>query len=182
MKKRYLDGSDIDPNWLLGHSSEVIKVKDYYEGHVGMINVHKVKYPIPVDYEGEDVLVDNDHKCVMYLPKDKTWCASAYYNSNNDIIEWYFDMTKHNRLDEEGRPYYLDLYLDIVVDSKGTLTVLDEDELLEALEQGIISEEDVKQAKSTCDDLQKNWISNKEFMVDFFNRHLLMITGELNGN
>lgn len=176
MKKKYIDGSDIDPQWLLDHTTTYQFIDDH-QAHLTLINIHKVATKISVDYDDSDTcLVDDGYKCMMYLPVGKTWCLSVFIDNNNKIIEWYFDMTKMNALDNKDKPYFLDLYLDIAVSAKGFLVILDEDELDEAYEKGIIDGSDCQLAHETCQYLIKEVIPNSAFMNQFFYRHLERLT------
>ncbi len=54
------------------------------------------------------------------------------------LLEWYFDISNGNFLDEGGIPCSDDLFLDLVIMPNGTPITLDQDELKEAFEQGTI--------------------------------------------
>lgn len=61
-------------------------------------------------------------------------------------------MTKFNGI-ENGIPYIIDLYLDIVFKSNGKWITLDEDELEEALNLGDITKEDYDLAYKTYNEI-----------------------------
>lgn len=171
MKKKYIDGSEIDKSWLLDYRSNV-QYLDQHKGYLSLVDIIEVKYKIPVDYDDSSTcLIDNGYKCMIFLPDDDHWCVSVFMDLDNNIIEWYFDMTLRSGL-ESGKPYFIDLYLDIAVASNGKFKVLDEDELEDALDLGFISDDEVQLAKSTCEKLIKDVIPNKAFMTDFFYDHL----------
>ena len=66
-----------------------------------------------------------------------------------------------NGLDEESNiPYYDDLYLDITINKEGKINILDEDELLDALNKKEISKEEFDLANRTKD-LLLDSIKNK---------------------
>lgn len=172
MKKKYLDGSDIDKEWLLKYTYKYVYLEKEYNGYISLINIDEVKHKISVDYDSsETCLVDNGYKCVIYMPLDKNWCVSTFVNRENEIVEWYFDMTKENSV-EDGKPYFVDLYLDIAVSSDGKVKILDEDELLDALDTGIINNSDYHLAKITCKQIMDEVIPNEKFMNDFFYEYL----------
>jgi len=113
---------------------------DIFSGYISLIKVHKVKQKLTVDYEQSELcLLDDGYKCLMFLPDNEKWCVSAVYNTSGEIVEWYFDMTKVNSIDDKGNPFYDDLYLDIAVSPDFKIVILDEDELKEALESKIIT-------------------------------------------
>ncbi len=165
MKKKFLDGSEIDKNWLLKHSSKCEFINNAY---LSLVNIEEVEFEITVDYDSSDTcLIGNGYKCMMYMPLEEKWCLSVFINRENEIVEWYFDMTKENAV-ENDKPYFIDLYLDIAVSHEGKIAILDEDELSCALEEGIIEKEDYKLAKDTCDHVLRKIIPNDKFMKDFF--------------
>jgi uncharacterized protein len=71
-------------------------------------------------------------------------------DSAGTIISYYFDITDNNVLCDDGDSYFYDLYLDVVLLPTGNLYLLDEDELLEALQQGIISQAQFDNAYETA--------------------------------
>lgn len=54
-----------------------------------------------------------------------------------EIVEWYTDITRKNAVDENRNPYCDDLYLDVALLPDGSVLVLDENELKNALDSGI---------------------------------------------
>jgi predicted RNA-binding protein associated with RNAse of E/G family len=111
----------------------------------------------------------------MFLPDNEKWCVSAVYNTSNEIVEWYFDMTKENSIDEQGIPYYDDLYLDIAISPDFRIVILDEDELREALELKEITQSDYDMAHHTCSKIIKDIIPNKDFLISFFKKYLVQL-------
>lgn len=74
---------------------------------------------------------------------------SRFYNSSNEFAYWYCDMIDVY-YDRELDQYTLnDLLLDIKLMPDGTIMVLDADELAEALEKGLITQE------QACSSLRK---------------------------
>jgi len=176
VKKKYIDGTYIDPNWLRDYSSQLKYIKEPYEGILSYMHIHQVTHPVPVDYDQSNTtLVDNDYKVLMFLPKDHLWCVSVFYKPNHQVVEWYFDMTKENGLDLD-KPYFMDLFLDLAISPRGQVSVLDEDELDQAKNEGVIDQADVDLAYKTCQDLQDKWIQDDSFMIDFFRDHLNLFT------
>lgn len=174
MKRKFINGA----NWesYATCTSKIIHINDMFSGYISLIKVDKVKQKITVDYRQSDIcLIDDGYKCLMFLPDSNNWCVSAVYNRVNEIIEWYFDMTKINSIDEYGNPFYDDLYLDIAVSPDFKVVILDEDELKEALESKEITETDYDMAHYTCDKIIKEVITKKEFLISFFNKYLVYL-------
>ena len=85
----------------------------------------------------------------------------VYFNEKKERVEYYFDITLRNGLDKESNiPYYDDLYLDITINKEGIINVLDEDELLDALDKKEISKKEFDLANKTKD-LLLDSIKNK---------------------
>jgi predicted RNA-binding protein associated with RNAse of E/G family len=142
-------------------------------GYVALTRANRVKHRLTVDYDDSDmILIDDGYKSVIFLPDNDNWCVSAIYNPKGEILEWYFDMTKINATDIKGHPYYIDLYLDIAVSPDYMITILDEDELEDALISEDITRDEYNIAYETCNRLIKEVIPNKNFMVSFFEKYL----------
>jgi predicted RNA-binding protein associated with RNAse of E/G family len=174
MKRKYINGMHWD--FLDSYSSKYIHIDDMFSGYISLIKVIKARQKVTVDYEkSETILLDDGYKCLMFLPDNEHWCVSAVYNASNEIIEWYFDMTKQNSIDEKGNPFYDDLYLDIAVSPDFKAVILDEDELKEALELKEITKSDYDMAHLTCKKIIKEIISNKDFLISFFDEYLILL-------
>lgn len=167
MKRKYINA--IEWGFLESYKCSVKKVEKPYDGFVSYVDIEKVKRKLTVDYDdSETVLIDDGYKCVLFLPIHEKWCLSAVFNREHELIEWYFDMTAGNGIDEKGNPFYDDLYLDLAVRPDFTYAVLDEDELQEALDKEIITIDDYNLAYETCSMIKEEIITDREFMVNFF--------------
>lgn len=172
MKRKYINGTGWD--FLDSYSAKCIHVEDIFSGYVCRIKVNKARQKLTVDYEeSEKVLLDDGYKCIFFLPDSENWCVSAVYNISNEIIEWYFDITKQNSIDEHGNPYYDDLYLDIAVSPDFKIAILDEEELKKAFELKEITKSDYDMAHHTCKKIIEEIITNKNFLITFFNKYLI---------
>ncbi len=171
MRKRFIDGT----NWKSCRktASRVFHISGLINGYVSLVNIVEVENKLVVEHHGrETTLIDKGYKRIVFLPDNDFWCVQAMYDENNNIVEWYFDITNGNYVDEDNRPYFDDLYLDVVLMHDGEIIVFDEDELLDAYEQNEISKEQLSRAKATAQRVIKEYIPNREFMYDFFNRYL----------
>ena len=173
MKIKYLDGEGWD--WLDDYACEIRSVNGHISGVVSYVSQTRVKYPLTVDYEvSSRVLFDNGYKCVTFLPDLGNWCVNAVYDLDSNIVEWYFDILKTKGVDANGRHYYHDLYLDVVVRPDFETVILDEDELKEALEAGIITEEDYHLAYETSKFIINVIVKDRPFMIEFLKEQLLV--------
>ena len=87
------------------------------------------------------------------------------YDDKDNLIEWYFDIAKEVGV-ENGIPYEDDLYLDLIIKPNGTLIILDEDELKEAFNNGIITKKDIDLVYNTLSKLQSKYADNINYLVE----------------
>ncbi len=86
-------------------------------------------------------LISNGYFMVEIIPKEGNYVMRAYLDDNKVAQEYYFDIVSDKGVDEATKvPFYDDLYLDVVV-SKTGLELYDKDELDEAHNQGLVSDE-----------------------------------------
>ena len=150
--------------------------KDYFNGYVCKINFDKVDKPIKVKVQDEEYYIKNDNY-IWYevYPDDSNYALTIMYDENNKLIEWYFDVSKKIGV-ENGVPYEDDLYLDLVINSLGESTVLDEDELNAALNKKDITTDDYNLAYEVLNDLQREYVDNFDHLIALTER----IKGEFN--
>lgn len=171
MKIKYIDGESWA--WLNAFSCEIKKIEEPFKGTVSIIKDATVKYPLTVDYEkSSKILFDDGYKCVVFVPDEGYWAASAVYDRNDDIVEWYFDVLRRKGTTEDGRLYFYDLYLDVVVRPDFEVVLIDEEDLEEALNDGIISKEDFDFAYKIAKELITEVTQDKSFLVTFLRSHL----------
>lgn len=78
---------------------------------------------------------------------------SRFYDSNGDFLYWYCDIIDVDYNKETDTYMLVDLLVDLKQLPDGTLRVLDMDELAEALETGLISQEQACRALRKLDRL-----------------------------
>ena len=88
------------------------------------------------------------------------------FDDDRNIIQWYFDISKSTNADAVI-PYQDDLDIDLVIDSKKNLFVLDEDELLESYEKKEITKEDYEYAYKVLDELKKKYANDIDYLIEF---------------
>ncbi|MCI9445473.1 MAG: DUF402 domain-containing protein [Oscillospiraceae bacterium] len=120
-------------------------------GKESLLVIREVTEPLSVHDAGEDVLVvEKDYAWVQIALEGLPFWLTAMYDNQGRLLQIYFDITGGNRFDDPDNPWFEDLYLDIVVNSRGELYVLDQDELDEALAAGEITKEAHEQAEAAC--------------------------------
>lgn len=120
-------------------------------------------------------VMDDNYYVVEIVPKHENYALRIFLNDKREPLEYYFDITKNNNLDEKYKiPYYDDLYLDITVDARNSeVRILDEDELEEALNEKDITSDDyeivMKTKKLLLKEIENK--SNKLMNIDY-NKYL----------
>lgn len=151
-------------------------VTDFFEGYVGVINIEKVTVPQIWRFHGEDIVVcDNGLKWLSILPQNDFYCITAMLNEKDKILLWYIDMIADKGIDQDGVPYFDDLYLDLVVYPDGTIIEDDMDELEEALFVKDISKEQYCLAISTSVKLKEGILNNIESFITYTYKCLEMV-------
>lgn len=141
---------------ILKKSLRVRRVTESFAGHVALLRIHEVTEPQVWHWQGKPLTVcDKGMAWLSMLPERGGWCVTAQMNADGTVALWYIDMIAGQGVDEDGVPWFDDLYLDLIVSPDGTVHVDDRDELDEALRQGDITEEQHRQALDTCATLQK---------------------------
>lgn len=138
------------------------------EGLVSILILKKVKEPLYVADEDKKVLIADDNYCWLQIAlKDQYFWITAMFDMAGNLLQVYFDISNGTVFDEPENPYFEDLYLDIVLTGDGRLYVLDRDELEEALQKEIISEEKYHHAILECEKLYEYLTVHKERVMAF---------------
>ncbi len=116
-------------------------------------------------------IIDNGYKWLEFYDYNSKVKLTAIYDENSQIIEWYFDIAR--RIGKENNiPYEDDLYLDVVVNSTGEVTLLDEDELQIAYDRFEVNKKDYDMAYNQANQLIKKLENNKDKLEEFTNKYL----------
>lgn len=170
MRKHYINVANL--KYCNKSSAHTMHINDIMNGYISLIKIIDVKDKFIAEYNGKKtVLCDNNYKNIRFLPDNEFWCVEAIYDNNSNIVEWYFDITNGNYIDENNNPYFDDLYLDVVLMPDGEVIIFDENELLDAYEENKITSEQLIKAKDTANKIINEIIPNKQFINDFFNKY-----------
>lgn len=127
-----------------------INDKDYY-----VITKEIIEVASPFILKSGLKVIENGYYMVEVIPKNEYYAMRVFLNDKKEILEYYFDISSGNGLDDETKiPYYTDLYLDVTV-TNGEIKLMDEEELEKALADGEITKEKYDLAKKTADNLIK---------------------------
>lgn len=148
------------------------KTENYY---ITIKRINEIDEPFIINVTGkEKVCLDNGYYIMEFTPMDKYYNTRIFLDRDVNIVGYYFDISRGNGA-EENIPYYDDLYLDIIYcpNDSGFLKIVDEDELLEALNEGKITKEDFDLANEACSKLFKEIQSNKNEFVNIDKKELI---------
>ncbi len=81
--------------------------------------------------------------------------VSKIYSSNHHLLYWYCDIIQVKQGTDPDSIVFEDLLIDVVVFEDGSIRILDLDELADALELQLITDEDAKHAIRILDRLLK---------------------------
>ena len=136
-------------------------------GKESLLVIREVSDPLVVYDAGEDALImEKDYAWVQIALEGLPFWLTAMYDAQGRLIQIYFDITGGNRFDDPENPWFADMYLDIVVNSRGELYVLDRDELDAALAEGAITKDEWDKANAACARLYAYLQENRESVTE----------------
>lgn len=160
MRKKYTTET-----YLKGVSKYSVTVKELKEQNAYIV----LKKIIEIDkpFVKNTTLIDNGYYIMEYTPMDRLYNARAFIDSKLNTVGYYFDISLGNGADD-GKPYYDDLFLDIVcsIETENILNILDEDELFDALESGQITKQEYDLANNVCSELAKEIQENRNIFIN----------------
>lgn len=120
---------------------------------VGLLTIDEVTSPLKrTMFDKELVLVDKGYHWLQIAPEGESWWLTVMIDPNDNVVQYYYDITDRNILDGEHSRFY-DLFLDVVVLPDGNATIFDKDELDAALKDGIITNTQHQKAVETANRL-----------------------------
>lgn len=169
LKKRYANRHKLNrPNSDLVYLVKNIKTNSF----TGDICYYDFKNAnIKISTPKGKVIIDNNYKLLEFYDYNSKVKLSAFYDKNNEIIEWYFDIAKKIGKQDDV-PYEDDLYLDIVVKPDGKIILLDETELEKALQKFEITKFDYEMAYNEANKLIKFLNGKQEKLKNFTDYYL----------
>jgi len=180
-KRKYLGRAN--ERYVKTYTSRTVRVGgNGLKGYAALIKVHECHRPLMVGEAGAEVWITYDgYAELCYLPDGENWQVYTLYDDSGRVIEWYFDITRVNALDENGDPYCDDMYLDAALMPGGQIKILDEDELRDALERGEITQDEYETAYRVLNELIENKIIGEAYMEKLCAYLLPLFGGESDG-
>ena len=142
MKRKFADRSDWQRILQRRFGVQYVETEAFV-GYVSLLCLDEVREPLWLELPDRRVcIVDNGFTWLQQFPTGVHHLVTSIFDAEGRVIEWYIDICKQHGVTAEGIPWYDDLYLDLGVFPSGQINILDEDELDDALQQGIISQAD----------------------------------------
>lgn len=179
MKRKYADY----PNW-----ERVIEKQyknryfnnDDFKGYISLLTAVKVKEKLTVPNTNLVICDDGFKWLEIYPENNKNIAVSVCINNKNEFLEWYFDIAKDTSLTKEGVPYIDDLYLDIIFTPSGEIKLIDQEELQEALDKQVITQEDFDLAYKVANNLIKQLEGNLSNIIKFTQKYFDILSDKKN--
>lgn len=167
MKRKYADRR----GWrrIIGsHMTRKSFMWPSFHGEAVLLNFDEVKAPLSVIYGGiRTKTVDQSFSWLQLFPACPAhFVLTAMFNAEKQLVQCYFDVTYQEGRDPDGVLWFDDLYLDIILFPGHDLYLVDEDELTEALDTGIITPEMYDRAWRTARNLVNFIKSNPDHFLD----------------
>lgn len=167
MKRRYA-------NKVKGEYIQKRIDEEFFKGYVAFVKIKDVQNPLIVNDGEKDVCIkDNDYEWFEVYPDNEHYVITIMFDDKNNLIEWYFDISKEVGI-EDGIPYEDDLYVDIVITPNGRKEILDEEELMDALNKNEITQKDVELVYETVKLIEDKFVNNFSYLTDLTDRFLKM--------
>lgn len=138
MKRKFL--AKLDWQRIINREDKEIYINnDDFSGNIHLIKMIKVVDKLVSNKFGiEEVIIDNNYTWISFLPDNMPYVITGLFNNNSKIVQIYVDIIETVGL-ENGKIYYDDIYIDVIMNNKKDVMLDDVDELEEAYDRGIIT-------------------------------------------
>ena len=145
VKVKYIDKR----HWRRLVEREYTEVKvnnNRFKGIIGLVTIKKVREPLEVTVVGQNIIVaDDNYKWLQILPDKKRYSITVMFDNKGNPLEYYFDINIKN-ITQKGNARTIDLCLDVLVLPNGEYELVDEDDLMYALQNKQISKKQYHEA------------------------------------
>lgn len=126
--------------------TEVRVNNNKFKGIIGLVEMHKVRDPLEVSVVNRNIIVaDDGYQWLQILPDKKRYSITVMMDDQGNPLEYYFDINIKN-ITQRGHARTLDLFLDVLVLPNGEYELVDEDDLLRALNDAEITNKQYHEA------------------------------------
>lgn len=175
MKRKRLDRDTWTSIKSKQYTQQYIEDSDY-TGTIALLYIQAVSQPsIWQSPYGEVTVCDSNMKWIQFLPKEEHYLLTAMMNENNIINAIYIDIIASSGVLDDGVAYFDDLYLDLVIYQNGNILIDDRNELIMALKNNIITQQQYEIAQKTQNKLLNSLFTDIHFLNDFCHRYLMIM-------
>ncbi|MFB6254341.1 MAG: DUF402 domain-containing protein [Halobacteriaceae archaeon] len=104
-------------------------------------------------YDALNVKREKGDKAITKFKENRWWYPTAYYSDEGDLRGTYINISTPVEL-YPNRIQYMDLYIDVIKHADGTVEIVDNDELQEAVESDLVPVEIAEEAESLATKLK----------------------------
>lgn len=153
-------------DWKRITQKEVIvedEKNDFFEGKVCFLDMQKVESPLSVTLPiGKVTIADKNYKNLIFAPKGENWWLTVMFDDQDNLIESYFHITITNDFSNPENPYFVDMKLDVCIPNGHEPVIMDEEELKEAYEHGLITKDNFENAYTIANKIIGTYNLHKE--------------------
>ena len=143
---------------------------------VGLLILDEVTEPLVLNNNiGKYTIADNGYKWLQIAVENENYWITAMFDNNDNLVQMYSDVTDGNVLGDN--PYFDDLFVDVVL-FKDEVFMIDQDDLINAYREGVISTLQYNKAKVTSLRLYDFVKDNKKAIIDCCYRMLNELSEE----
>jgi predicted RNA-binding protein associated with RNAse of E/G family len=139
---------------------------DDFQGIIAQAKIEKANKVIFVGRDNDVCIIDDGYCWIEMYPDNENYAITTIFDDKGRLVEWYIDAVL-NCKNEDGIVCYDDLYLDISINPKGQWIMLDEDELLQARDDGEITQKEVDLAYESMARFKEKYLDNFENLKKF---------------
>lgn len=163
--KKYVTMDIIENNKIIGVAS--------------LIHILNLTSPCYKNYEDIPIkIADKNYYWLQIGLKSENYWITVMYDNNKEIIQYYIDITLKNFINEN--PGFYDIFLDIVKLNNGKIFILDEDEIMAALNEKLITKVEYDNAYK-CVKMLKILLDKKDNKIELLcNKYFKLLQNKLN--
>lgn len=175
VKRKFMNRS----NWKRLVKNRFFKKNSSFFGKnciVGLLILDRVVEPLTLDNNfGKYTIADNGYKWLQIAAENENYWITAMFDDNDNLVQMYSDVTDGNVLGDD--PYFDDLFVDVVL-FNDEVFMIDQDDLINAYREGVITTLQYNKAKVVSLRLYDFVKDNKKEIIDYCYRMLSELSEE----
>lgn len=154
MKRKYADRR----GWrriIRSRTSSKLFMWPSFHGEAVLLTFDEIRAPLSVVYDGNRTkTVDRQFSWLqLFSERHPHFVLTAMFDAEKRLVQCYFDIVGGKGRDPDGVLWFDDLYLDIILFPNQKLYLVDEDELDDATDAGIVTPELADKARKWAEQL-----------------------------